>query len=41
MVKEKSVQPAGVIFFFFDIKHDLDLKNSGHQAINDNKANEK
>lgn len=39
MVKEKSVQPAGVIFF--DIKHDLDLKNSGHQAINDNKANEK
>lgn len=40
MVKEKSVQPAGVIFFF-DIKHDLDLKNSGHQAINDNKANEK
>lgn len=40
VVKEKSVQPAGVIFFF-DIKHDLDLKNSGHQAINDNKANEK
>lgn len=28
-------------WFFFDIKHDLDLKNSGHQAINDNKANEK
>ena len=39
MVKEKSVQPAGVIFFF-DIKHDLDLKNSGHQAINDESMNQ-
>lgn len=29
------------MIFFFDIKHDLDLKNSGHQAINDNKGNEK